>query len=328
MPFLENVTRGRNVPRERLEEVAHHYELFGGVSPINRPEPRADRGARGRARGARHRPADLLREPQLASVPRGHAAGDARRRRAVGAGVLHLGLQLLLGLPPVPRGHLPRAGGGRRRGARDASSCATFYNHPGFVEANADRVRARVRADPARSGGRRRGSSSPRTASRPRWPRAAGTPSSWPRRRHSSRRPPAPTAHSVVYQSRSGPPSVPWLEPDVCDEIRALAAGGRRATSSSRRSGSCPTTSRCSTTSTTRRSRWARRSASTSGAPAPPARIPAFVSMIRELVAERLDPAAGRRAAGRFGPSPDACAPNCCLSGASYFPGVNVVGRS
>src|SRR3954447_13595912 len=35
IPFLENVTRGRNVPRERLEEVAHHYELFDGVSPIN-----------------------------------------------------------------------------------------------------------------------------------------------------------------------------------------------------------------------------------------------------------------------------------------------------
>src|SRR4029079_16780064 len=35
MPFLENVPRGRNVPRERLEEVAHHYQLFGGVSPIN-----------------------------------------------------------------------------------------------------------------------------------------------------------------------------------------------------------------------------------------------------------------------------------------------------
>ena len=35
LPFLENVTRGRGVPRERLEEVAHHYELFGGVSPLN-----------------------------------------------------------------------------------------------------------------------------------------------------------------------------------------------------------------------------------------------------------------------------------------------------
>src|ERR1043166_9460274 len=35
MPFLENVTRGRNIPRERLTEVAHHYQHFGGVSPIN-----------------------------------------------------------------------------------------------------------------------------------------------------------------------------------------------------------------------------------------------------------------------------------------------------
>src|SRR5688572_15972985 len=35
LPFLENVTRGRNIPRERLVEVGHHYELFGGISPIN-----------------------------------------------------------------------------------------------------------------------------------------------------------------------------------------------------------------------------------------------------------------------------------------------------
>ena len=35
IPFLENVLRGRNVPRERMLSVARHYELFGGVSPIN-----------------------------------------------------------------------------------------------------------------------------------------------------------------------------------------------------------------------------------------------------------------------------------------------------
>src|SRR3954471_18288279 len=35
LPFLENVLRGRNVPRERMLQVAHHYEMFGGVSPIN-----------------------------------------------------------------------------------------------------------------------------------------------------------------------------------------------------------------------------------------------------------------------------------------------------
>ena len=35
LPFMENVLRGRNVPRERMIEVSHHYELFGGVSPLN-----------------------------------------------------------------------------------------------------------------------------------------------------------------------------------------------------------------------------------------------------------------------------------------------------
>ena len=36
MPFLDNVLRGKNVPDERKREVAHHYELFGRFSPINR----------------------------------------------------------------------------------------------------------------------------------------------------------------------------------------------------------------------------------------------------------------------------------------------------
>ena len=35
LPFLENVLRGRNVPRERMLEVAEHYQQFGGISPIN-----------------------------------------------------------------------------------------------------------------------------------------------------------------------------------------------------------------------------------------------------------------------------------------------------
>src|SRR6201986_3620733 len=87
IPFLENVTRGRNVPRERLDEGADHYGVFGGVSPLNGPnparlarrgrppprargwrqphqrtDPRADRRPPNRARRARDRPADLLRQ--------------------------------------------------------------------------------------------------------------------------------------------------------------------------------------------------------------------------------------------------------------------------
>ena len=75
IPFLENVTAGRGIPRERLAEVGEHYHLFGGKSPINDlnrelldaiRKDLADRG---------HRPAGLLGQPQLGSVP-------ARRRPA------------------------------------------------------------------------------------------------------------------------------------------------------------------------------------------------------------------------------------------------------
>ena len=65
IPFLENVTRGRNVPRERLEEVAHHYELFDGVSPINAQNRALIAALRVELDDARHRAADLLRQPQL-----------------------------------------------------------------------------------------------------------------------------------------------------------------------------------------------------------------------------------------------------------------------
>jgi ferrochelatase len=68
MPFLENVLRGRNVPRERMNEVAHHYEQFDGVSPINEQNRRL----------ARHAAADLLGQSQLASAPDRHSPRDAR----------------------------------------------------------------------------------------------------------------------------------------------------------------------------------------------------------------------------------------------------------
>ena len=120
--------------------------------------------------------------------------------------------------------------------------------------------------------------------------------------------------HSVVYQSRSGPPTVPWLGPDVCDEIRRLGAAGvtdvvvlpvgflsdhvevlydldHEAVEAGEEAGVAV---------------WRAGTAGTH---------PAFVAMIRELIAERLDPSLEQRAAGRFGPSADVCAPNCCLPG-------------
>ena len=96
IPFLENVTRGRNIPRERLEEVAHHYELFDGVSPINAQNRalidalRVELDAHG---------IDLpiyFGNRNWHPLLRRHAARAGRRRRRAGARVLHLRLLVVL----------------------------------------------------------------------------------------------------------------------------------------------------------------------------------------------------------------------------------------
>ena len=71
LPFLENVLRGRNVPRERMLEVAEHYYHFGGVSPINAQTAGIDRRCARNWR-PRDRAADLLGQPQLASAAGRH----------------------------------------------------------------------------------------------------------------------------------------------------------------------------------------------------------------------------------------------------------------
>ena len=230
MPFLENVTRGRNVPRERLEEVAHHYELFGGVSPINAQNRaliaalRAELDAHG---------IDLPIyfgnrnwHPFLADTLREMADDGVERALAFFTSAY----SLVLGLPAVPREPLPRPAGGRARRARRCCGRAMFFNHPGFIEANVEHVRAALGADPGRA--RRAPSRSPRTRSRWRWRRRAATRTSCASRRASSPRPPASTDWELVYQSRSGPPHVPWLEPDILDHLgarrRARRDGRRR----------------------------------------------------------------------------------------------------
>ena len=98
---------------ERVEEVAHHYELFGGVSPITELTLRqADGLARG-ARGARHAAAGVRRHAQLGSVPARHAGADVARRRAPGGRRHRGGASQLFELHAIPRE--------RRRGAARAA---------------------------------------------------------------------------------------------------------------------------------------------------------------------------------------------------------------
>ena len=86
-PFLENVLRGRRVAPGRIDEVAHHYELFGGVSPLTALTMRQADGLRRAAGGRRGAAAGVRRDAQLAPVPRRTRWREMSRagiRRAVG----------------------------------------------------------------------------------------------------------------------------------------------------------------------------------------------------------------------------------------------------
>jgi ferrochelatase len=115
----------------------------------------------------------------------------------------------------------------------------------------------------------------------------------------------------VVYQSRSGPPHVPWLESDICDHLEQLRAPGVVVSPIGFVSDHLEVLYDLDIE--------ARETAERVGLPFARAKAagthPAFVAAVRDAIAERLDRDAPRRAVGRFGPSWDTCAPDCCLPG-------------
>ena len=312
IPFLENVTRGRGVPRERLEEVAHHYELFGGVSPINeqnraliaalRPELDAhgidlpiyfgNRNWHPYLTDTLRRMADDGVERALAFFTSAYSSYSGCRQYRE---------NLFVSQQEV----------GDR--APEVLKLRMFYNHPGFVEANADHLREALAAVPAE-----------RRATTHVAYTAHSIPDGMARAcRYEQQL--AETARLVseavgvtdtalVWQSRSGPPSVPWLEPDVNDHIAAVAGRGVtdvvlapigfvsdhleilfdldvEAVETAKEAGVGLVRARTASTH------------------------PAFVAMIRELIQERLDPSVEKRALGSFAPSHDTCPVDCCRPG-------------
>lgn len=248
IPFLRNVTRGRGIPDERLEEVAHHYRHFGGVSPINgqnrvlKEALEVELAARGidlPVYWGNRNWAPYLEEVVTEASARGHntllafatsaysSFSSCRQYREDFARVLdETGLGETVTIDKI----------------------RPFYDHPGFVEAFETGVREAVErfladgisaadiqilfsthsiptADAERSGARdidwgEGGAYAAQHLAVAAWvmdrvresvPAAADV--SW----------------ELVYQSRSGPPSQPWLEPDVCDVIGELPSRGRRA---------------------------------------------------------------------------------------------------
>jgi ferrochelatase len=315
LPFLRNVTRGRGIPDERLAAVAEHYHHFGGVSPIN---------AQNRALLAAIR-ADLAADgidlpvywgnrnwrPLLTDVVRQMADEGVRRALvfATSATSSYSGCRQY-------RENLTDAQAAVGPRAPQLHKLRHYFDHPGFIAANVDRVRTALGTLPPSLCDTARlvftAHSIPLAMNRT----AGPTGGLYLAQQRETARLVAealrgPDAeHDVVWQSRSGSPQVPWLEPDINDHLRKRAAGGIAAVVIS------PTGFICDHLEV----RWDLdveaaatagdlnlifRRAGTAGT------HPRFVAMVSELVREELV-GAPRACLGRLGVCGLNCPPGCC----------------
>lgn len=311
MPFLENVTRGRSVPRERLLEVAEHYYRFDGVSPIN-AQNRALLAAL-RALLDSQGPALPLYwgnrnwQPLLTETVARMADDGIRRALAFVTSAFASYSSCRQYLEDIARA---RAEVGARAPVID--KLRLYWDHPGFIEPMVEHTEAALAMLPDDARGEAHlaftAHSVPRsTADTSAYVAQLEEASGLVAARLRSRHP-----WALAFQSRSGPASQPWLEPDIRDHLAALRARGVtevvlvpigfvsdhlevqwdldiEAAARARELGMRLT--RAATVGT----------------------HPGFVAMIRELVRERTGDAP-RLALGRGGPAPDVCAPGCCLA--------------
>lgn len=225
-PFLENVTRGRNVPPHRLDEVAAHYLHFGGVSPINRRNREIIDAVR----------AELARVgvdlPVYFGNRNWHPLVEDTVDRMTADGVrraLVFATSAWGGYSGNDQYNEDIVRARRGADAPELVKMRQFYDHPLFVAANADAVAA-ARRELGVPSSRLvftahsiplAADEKPGEDGRPRW---------YSRQVAEAARLVAEAVgadvHDVVWQSRSGPEWVSWLEPDIVDHLGDLAAKG------------------------------------------------------------------------------------------------------
>jgi ferrochelatase len=315
LPFLENVLRGRNVPRDRMLEVAEHYQHFGGVSPIN--EQNRQLIAALERELAIHGPrlpiywGNRNWHPLLPVTLR-KMAGDGVRRAL---GFFTSAFSSYSGCRQY-RENIAAAQNAVGPGAPEVDKLRAFYNHPGFIEPMVESVRDCLgKLEPADL------SAAKVLFTAHSIPQAMADGCRYEQQLAEACRLVAEGAGvgdwELVYQSRSGPPQQPWLEPDVCDRIEELhAAGGLRdvilvpigfISDHMEVLFDLDTEAR----QTCERLGVRMQRASTAGV------HPRFVRMIRELIVERMTGSADRPALGVLGASHDVCPADCCV----YTPG-------
>jgi protoporphyrin/coproporphyrin ferrochelatase len=235
-PFLENVLRGRRVSPERIDEVAHHYAHFGGVSPLTELTMKQARALEAALR-ARDVPLPVdvgMRNwhPYLADT----LATMSKRgvRRAIG--ILAAAQRTYSGCLQYRENVRAARAALIRSGMHDVDLVyvGDWHEHAGFIEANADHVRQAFARLPADRRDRARlvfSAHSIPTSMAAQYPyeqqlRASASLIADTVFRDPRTPRPLNPRWDLVYQSRSGRPGDPWLEPDVCDYLRAERGKG------------------------------------------------------------------------------------------------------
>ena len=309
MPFLENVLRGRNVPRERMLGVAKHYELFGGVSPINGQNRKLIAALeRELETNGPHLPVYFGNRnwhPLLAETlgkMRDHGVKDALAFVTSAYSSYSSCRQYLE--------DIERARAALGADAPRVEKLRAFYNHPGFIEANLANIQTALERIPQEQRAEAQlvftAHSIPESMARncdyeaqlqetsSLVAAALGT-EKW----------------KLVFQSRSGSPAQPWLGPDVCDYLRELPATGIKDAVVAP-IGFVSDHMEIIYDLDTEAMALCRELGLNMIRAATAGTHPAFIAMIRELIMERIDPETPRRSLGINGPRGNACQPGCC----------------
>ena len=310
IPFLENVLRGRNVPRERMLAVAEHYYHFGGKSPIN--QQTRELIAALESELAQHGPkvpvywGNRNWHPMLAETLQQMKQDGIRRALAfvTSAYSSYSGCRQY-------REDIARAQDEVGSGAPEVDKLRAFFNHPGFIEATEERLRDALHELPAAA---RQNTQIVYVAHS--IPISMANSCDYVlqlqevRKLVSSRL--GITNDALVYQSRSGAPGQPWLEPDILDYLREVKARGLAS------SVVLAPVSFISDHMEVLYDLDIEARQLCDSLPLPMARAktvgvhPKFIGMIRELIVERTNPGVERRALGSLGARQDVCEENCC----------------
>jgi len=310
IPFLENVLRGRNVPRERMLAVAEHYYHFGGKSPINQQTRELITALENEL--AQHGPklpvywGNRNWHPMLAETLQQMKQDAIRRALAfvTSAYSSYSGCRQY-------REDIARAQSEVGAGAPEIAKLRAFFNHPGFIEATESRLRDALAEVPAET---RHNVQIVYIAHS--IPVSMANTCDYVRQLEEVRKLVSARLgvinDALVYQSRSGAPGQPWLEPDILDYLREVNA---------RNLASAVVLAPISFISDHMEVLYdldieARQLCDSLKLPMVRAKTvgvhPQFIAMIRELILERTTPGAKRRALGSLGPRQDVCEENCC----------------